>query len=144
MVDSNGSPPHLAEHDSANVQEPKCRLCELRRIVKETQARVRPRTGGSPPKVAVGLAVPAIEAWLLYGVDAGVTEAAWINGMRERRRPYTTNQLKERLYATTRPSLAKETEVMRAAAERLCGNIEAFTACFPQGFGALAKELQSW
>jgi hypothetical protein len=34
-------------------------------------------------KIAIGLAVPAIEAWLLCGVDPHITEAAWINGLKE-------------------------------------------------------------
>src|SRR5262249_30858334 len=32
VVDSNGAPPHLPAHEKPNADDPKCRLCELRRI----------------------------------------------------------------------------------------------------------------
>jgi hypothetical protein len=79
IVDSNGSAVHSASH--ANTPEPRCRLCQLRRIVSDTQRQFRPRQNQEPLKIALGLAVPAIEAWLLCGVDPHVTEAAWINGL---------------------------------------------------------------
>lgn len=146
IVDSNGAPPHLPAHDSPNARDPKCRLCELRRIAEETLQQVRPRTGQPPMKVALGLAVPTIEAWLLCGVDSRMTEAAWINGLKEPRgrMPYTKSELKRQLYGTSHPSLAIETEKMTAAATRLCANLGTIESLFPHGFGALLRSLRSW
>jgi len=144
ILDSNGSTPHLSEHES--VPEPNCRLCKLRGIADEALTKVRPRMHLPRLKIALGLAVPAMEAWLLCDVDSHVTEAAWINGLKERhgRMPYTKGSLKARLYGTSHPSLAIETEAMMTAAARLSQNLPTLERLFPHGFGALLKSLRSW
>jgi hypothetical protein len=144
IVDSNGSPPHLPAHDPPNIPDPKCRFCQLRRIADEVQHQVRPRSNMAPLRIAVGLAVPTIEAWLLCGVDAHVTEAAWINGLKGDSMPYTKRSLKQQLYETSHPSLAVETEAMKKAATRLAANLSSIESLFPHGFGALQKSLKSW
>jgi hypothetical protein len=97
-----------------------------------------------PLKIALGLAVPAIEAWLLCGLNPHVTEAAWINGMREGRTPYTRPGLKIEVYGTSRPSLEVETEAMKTAASRLAANLNHLESLFPHGFGALQADLRRW
>jgi hypothetical protein len=146
IVDSNGAPPHLPAHEPPGTPERKCRLCQLRGIVEEVVGKVTPRSGGSALKVAIGLAVPAIEAWLLCGVDAHVTEAAWINGLKEKRgsMPYSKGSLKRQLYGTSHPSLAIETEKMKVAATRLSRDLSTIERLFPYGFGALLKNLKRW
>ena len=144
VVDSNSSPPHLPSHEPPKLHEPECRLCQLRRIADETQRRVAPRTGRPPLKIALGLAVPAIEAWLLCGVDSHVTEAAWINGLKEARMPYTKLGLKEQLYKTSHPSLAVEIEAMKAALTRLAQDLSTIEKLFPEDSGALVKALRAW
>lgn len=144
IVDSNGSPPHLPSHEPPNERDPKCRLCQLRRIVDEVQQQVHPRQHQPPLKTALGLAVPAIEAWLLCGVNPDVTEAAWINGMKGGRTPYTRRGLKSELYGTSHPSLAVETAAMKTAASRLAANIKNLETLFPHGFGALQTDLRTW
>jgi hypothetical protein len=121
-----------------------CRLCQLRRIIDEVRQQLRPRPHPSPLKIALGSAVPAIEAWLLCGVNPHVTEAAWINGMREGRPPYTKPSLKSELYGTSHPSLAVETKAMKTAASRLAANLNNLEICFPHGFGALKADLRRW
>ncbi len=142
IVDSNGSPPHLPAHDAPNARDPKCRVCQLRNIADETQRQVRPRPQLPALKIAFGLAVPAIEAWLL--LDPHISEAAWINGAKEGRPPYTKQALKERLYRTAHPSLAVETEAMETAASRLAENLPTMASLFPGGFGALRQSLKNW
>jgi hypothetical protein len=144
ILDSDNSQPHQAEHESTPI--PNCRLCKLRRIAKETLARVRPRTHVPALKLAFGLAVPTIEAWLLCGVDSHVTEAAWANGLKERpgRMPYSKGSLKRQLYGSSHPSLSVETEAMKAAAERLTRDLTIIEHLFPSGFGALARALRNW
>ena len=144
IVDSNGSPQHLPGHEQPNSRDPMCRLCQLRRIVQEVQQQVRPRQHQAPLKIALGLAVPAIEAWLLCGVDPHVSEAAWYNGMREGRMPYTKGGLKEQLYGTSHPSLPIETTAMETAARRLTSNFSTIENSFPSGFGNLQRNLGSW
>ena len=146
VVDSNGTPPHLPAHEPPQAPEPQCRLCQLRRIANEVLRQVRPRAQAPPLKVALGLAVPTIEAWLLCDVDSHVTEAAWINGLKDEpgRMPYTKGGLKQQLYGTSHPSLAIETEAMKAAATRHTQNLPALEMFFPEGFGAFAKSLRSW
>lgn len=144
IVDSNGSPPHLHSHEPPQAPELKCRLCQLRRIAEEAKGQVRPRTAGPPLKVALGLAVPTIEAWLLCGVDPHVTEAAWINGLNEGRMPYTKKSLKQQLYRASHPSLSVETQAMKEAATRLSQDLSIIEGLFPHGFGALLGSLRSW
>jgi hypothetical protein len=100
IVDSNGSPPHSKEHEQPSASERLCRLCQLRRIADEVRQSVHARPALPPLKIALGLAAPAIEAWLLCGVDPHVTEAAWINGLKQGPMPYTKDELKQRLYGT--------------------------------------------
>jgi hypothetical protein len=95
-------------------------------------------------KIALGIAVPTIEAWLLCGVNPRVTEAAWINGLKEGRLPYLMESLKHELYGTSHPSLAAETEAMSMAAKRLALDISIIERLFPQGFGALLHDLRGW
>jgi len=147
IVDSNGTPPHLSAHDPPNPADPKCRLCQLRGIADEVLRKVRARSSGPQLKVAIGLAVPAIEAWLLCGVDPHVTEAAWINALKEAKRgamPYTKKGLKQQLYGSSHPSLHLETAAMETAAARLATDLSVIEKLFPHGFGALVKSLQSW
>jgi hypothetical protein len=144
IVDSNGSPPHLPSHEQPNAREPQCRLCQLRHIAGEVQRQVRPRQNQPALKIAVGLAVPTIEAWLLCGVDPHVTEAAWINGLKGASMPYTKKELKKQLYGTSHPSLPVETEAMKMAAARLATNLSTIESLFPNGFGALQKSLKTW
>ena len=146
IVDSNGSPPHLPAHEEPNGVERQCRLCQLRAIADAEMKKVRPRTTFAPLKVAIGLAVPTIEAWLLCGIDSHVTEAAWINMLKDKRgrAPYTKGELKRKLYGTSHPSLSLETEKMIEAAKRLRNDLTLPEKLFPHGFGALVKSLNSW
>ena len=144
VVDSNGSPPHSKEHEQPNASERMCRLCQLRRIADDVRQAVRPRPTPPPLKIALGLAVPTIEAWLLCGVDPHVTEAAWINGLKQGSLPYSKRELKHQLYGTSHPSLDLESEAMKKAASRLAENLSSLEHLFAQGFGPLRDSLKSW
>jgi hypothetical protein len=145
IVDSNGSTPHLLpDHEPPGSPDLTCRLCQLRQRAKEAMNQVRPREGRAALKIALGLAVPAIEAWLLCGINPHVTEAVWINGLKSGAMPYSKGSLKLQLYGTSHPSLAIEMEAMKKAATRLSQDFSAIEKLFPHGFGALAKSLRSW
>ena len=65
-------------------------------------------TGRQPLRIAVGLAIPCIEAWYRCGIDATVTEANWLVALRERQFPYDNSRLKALVYGSDRVSLATE------------------------------------
>jgi hypothetical protein len=96
------------------------------------------------PLSAVGLAVPAIEAWYLCGREQNVSENAWAQGLKERRRPYTRNRLKELAYGTDRPSLALETSGAIDEMHRVAQDLGQLERKFPVGFGSLLRDLRAW
>ena len=145
-LDSDESPVHQRGHDEPGGADPLCRLCRLRGIVAAAQAELRPRQGRGPIKTALGVAVPAVEAWCLAGLDPHITEAAWIQAMQCRSLPYTKNDLKRRMYGTDRPSLLLAEECAIKQARRLveAGQLPYLEQLFPAGFGALASEVRGW
>ncbi|HET7537757.1 MAG TPA: hypothetical protein VFJ90_14960, partial [Candidatus Didemnitutus sp.] len=157
VVDSDDSTVHLPEHEAPGYHNPQCRICRLRAVFRRTLKNLpapRPhfRTDAVPPAApgknrvlrAVGLAVPAIEAWYLCGRDTSVTEEAWSQGQVSGRAPYTRRELKWRVYGTERPTLPHE--IKRAVQEvtRHHGDVRRLENDFPHGFGALARDLRSW
>jgi hypothetical protein len=145
-LDSDESPVHRREHSELGLCDLKCRLCQLRTIIRGVQAELRPWQGRGPIRIGLGLAVPAIEAWCLYGTDAHVTESAWIQGLESRSFPYSKRELKQRLYGSTDPVLALETEHLVSQARRLVGEnqLALLEKSFPVGFGSLASDIRSW
>jgi len=89
----------------------------------------------------VGLAVPALEAWLLCGRDDSVNEAAWVNGQASGRLPYTRAELKWRVYRTERPSLAHEIDCALFEVARHGGDLRRLEYDFP-GFAFLLADLR--
>jgi hypothetical protein len=144
VVDSDDSPVHRAEHESPGGEEGRCRLCQLRHTARIESGRLRPVPGREAIRTAVGLAVPAVEAWYLCGVDARVNEATWVGGLQEGRTAYTRSELKEAVYGTDRPSIQIETLRAVEAAKRLANNLDELQLLFPNGFGAFARDVKSW
>ena len=144
VVDSDDSPVHTSEHEAAGYFHPQCRMCRLRAVFRRILRNLPPAHGRDRVLRAVGIAVPAVEAWYLCGRDTTVTEAAWVNGMAMGQLPYTRAELKWRVYGTERPTLAHETK--RAVQEVLKhhGDLRRLENDFPQGFGSLARDLRSW
>jgi hypothetical protein len=145
-LDSDESPPHQKGHDQPGGADQKCRLCQLRGIVSRVQAQLRPRQGRGPIKTALGLAVPAVEAWYLAGLDPHVTESAWIQALQSGSFPYTKGSLKQSVYGTERPPLAHEETRAVEHTRRLVeeSKLDLLEKLFPSGFGALANEVRNW
>jgi len=144
VVDSD-SPIAHRETQTAAVCQDGCRLCELRVIARTSLQQLPARPVSGSLKVAVGLAVPSIEAWYRVGVDRTVTEAAWIQahtGLTPRL-PYTKTSLKQAVYGTDRPP--RRLSVTRAVEEaaRLTTELRDLSTAFP-GFRALRDELERW
>ena len=135
-------------HDEAHAtpgQDPKnCRLCEIRRIVARARNQLRARPGQPELKVAIGLAVPEIEAWYLVGSNHAVGEPAWRVGLASGKLPFTKAQLKQMVYGTDRSSLELETQRAVEEARRVVQDLNAIEAAFPVGFGLMAREIRSW
>ena len=144
VVDSDRTPVHKPEHEQGGGADENCRFCQIRQTVDTALAELRPVPGRSQIKVALGIAVPAVEAWYRCGRDPHVTEAAWIASLPSGPFPYTTRSLKEDVYGTSRPSLELETRRAAEEARRLAQNLPLLEQCFPTGFGALADEVRSW
>jgi hypothetical protein len=135
---------HQIEHNLPAAALEGCRLCQLQQAIEQVQAQLaqvhdRPRI-----KTAVGLAVPAIEAWYLCGRDANVSETIWASGLQSGALPYTKNGLKESVYGTDRPSLQHETARSLEEAGRLTANLHPLETLFPNGFGVLARQARGW
>jgi hypothetical protein len=144
VVDSDSPIAHREVITEAACQNG-CRLCELRLVTRSTLQRLSARPVRTLLKVAVGLAVPAIEAWYRVGVDGTVTEATWIQahaGLKPRL-PYTKLSLKQDVYGTDRPPSALS--ILRATEEarRLSIRLQELSTAFP-GFRVLSDELSTW
>ena len=144
VVDSNSSPVHLPAHDRVVSGFPECRLCRLRSATNAVLSHVRRVPGRSLLKLGIGLAVPSIEAWYRCGVDAHVTEAAWLQGLESGTEPYSRTSLKCDTYGTDRPSLSLETTRAIEEAQRLAADLSLLETYFPNGFVPLSLEVRSW
>jgi hypothetical protein len=143
IADSDDSPVHRSSHGEAGREEPGCRLCQLRNAFEET--KLSAVAGRSELKIAVGLAVPAIEAWYLCGVDTHVSEATWARKLQQVERiTYTRNALKKSVYGTERPTIEIMKRHATEAATRLANNLSEIERLFPEGFGSFVKDVRNW
>ena len=140
VVDSDETPVHQNSHESLHAENPECRLCLLRTAVATALARVRPLPNRTNLKTAVGLAVPAIEAWYRCGVDSHVNEVAWNRKLMGEDVGYDKLSLKKDTYGSYRP----KTSAAIAAAKHLATNLEILERLFPNGFGSLLRDVRSW
>lgn len=144
VMDSDESPVHENAHEEADEENLDCRLCRLRETVKSELSRVRPLPNRADLKTALGLAVPAIEAWYRAGLDAHVNEVAWNRKLSGEDVSYDKRSLKKDTYGTDQPNLNMETRSAVAAAKRLTENFGLLEQLFPNGFGCLLRDLRGW
>ena len=142
VVDSDDSPVHTPNHEAPGYYHPYCRVCRLRAVFRRTLKNLPPAHGRDRVLRAVGICVPALEAWLLCGRDTSVTEQAWLEGQAANRPPYTRRELKWKVYGTERPSLQHEMKRMVQEVSRHHGDVRRLENDFPNGFGALARDLR--
>ncbi|MBN1908435.1 MAG: hypothetical protein JW818_01735 [Pirellulales bacterium] len=145
-LDSDGSLSHQPAHDEPDGRAPKCRLCRFREMIDEVQESLRPRAGRGPIETAIGLAVPAIEAWCLVPSEHRVSENEWNLGLQGGKPPYTKEQLKIWTYGMSRPSLEEETRRIVEWVRRIVdeGKQPQLEKLFPSGFGTLARDVRAW
>ncbi len=144
VVDTDDSVVHTAAHEAPGYFHPQCRLCQLRAAYRQTVKRLPPARGRKRVLRCIGVAVPAIEAWYLCGRDDQVSESAWLRGQERGRVPYTRAELKVRVYGTDRPSLPLTIDCALREVQRHRRDPRRLEADFPNGFGALARDLRSW
>ncbi len=144
VVDSDDSPVHTPEHEAPGYYHPYCRVCRLRAVFRRTTKNLPPAHGRDRVLRAVGLCVPAIEAWLLCGRDTSITERVWLDGQASGLQPYTRKELKWKVYGTERPSLQHEMKRAVQEVSRHHGDVRRLENDFPHGFGALARDLRGW
>ncbi len=138
VADSDDSPLHEDGHDASPQEE--CRLCQIRMRANGVTARLP----SAVLRIAVGIAVPAIEAWYLFSSDASLTESTWRMLLGSGPRADVRRNLKKRVYGTEFPSQTGENLKAEQAAKGLLPNLVSFDRHFPGGFGPLAKTLRTW
>src|SRR5262245_38272334 len=143
VVDSDDSPIHTDLHEKSGA-DPNCRLCRLRAVIELERSRLRPITNRVPLKCAIGLAVPAIEAWYRCGLDPHVNEATWGRHLGQESITYTRRSLKQAVYGTDRPTIEVATVDPVKAAAYLIQQLDQLETLFPNGFGALLRDLHNW
>jgi hypothetical protein len=143
LVDADDSEPHTAAHEAPGYFHPRCRLCQLRASFRRVTRNLPPSRGRERVLRAIGLAVPAAEAWYLCGRDEQVGETSW-NAEREAgRTPYTRRELKLRVYGTERPTLPQAVAHATAAARRHARDLRRLEYDFP-GFAVMAEDIRGW
>ena len=141
--DSDDSVVHTPEHDAPGYFHPHCRMCQLRGIFRRTTKKLPPAHGRAHVLRGIGVAVPAIEAWLLCGRDDTVSEARWTEGQATGRTPYSRAELKWRVYGTDRPSLPHQIRCSAFELARIRRDPRRLENDFPS-FAALAKDVRNW
>jgi hypothetical protein len=144
VVDSDESVVHNSGHDKPGASEEQCRLCKVRKIIANAQNTLKPRQNRAALKVAIGVAVPAIEAWYLTGINHQVGEAAWLTKTTDGRHLVQKKQLKRELYQTEDPPLNVAMECAVREATRLAADLQPVENVFPNGFGLMANEIRTW
>lgn len=142
LVDSDDTEAHPESHQAPGYFHPRCRLCQLRAAFRRATKNLPPAQGRERLGRAIGLAVPAAEAWYLCGRDDIVGEARWSAGRQSGRLPYNRRELKARVYGTERPSLALAINHAAAETRRLARDLRRLEYDFP-GFAWLAEDLRA-
>lgn len=142
--DSDDTPVHIAQHET--IENEQCHLCCLQKIVQKSLAELQDFEGKQMLKIAIGIPVPAIEAWLLFGKNLHVSENYWIRFQNGEKIRYDRKKLKVELYGGDRIPEVKRIEISLKAIQRIVENdlLEGLEENFPQGFGKMADEVRNW
>jgi hypothetical protein len=145
VVDSDDTQLHQVDHLVAAERTSSCRLCQLLDVADKTLKRVVRKSARAPIHLAMGLAVPALEAWYLSGKDSEVSEHNWQRIQEGKDHYYDRKELKRRVYQTIRPTLSQQTGRAIEETTRLKkGQMRVLEENFPLGFGNLARMIRAW
>jgi len=144
VVDADASPIHKIAHVGPGPCVEACRLCALRANVDLTMRDLQPRPTRSPMETALGLAVPAIEAWLRCGLPGAISEQAWARTLTPSSAREHGIRLKREVYGSDRaPGSVKRQRAIEEA-QRIGQDLADLESNFPVGFGALARDIRGW
>jgi hypothetical protein len=141
VSDSDDRTVHVESHNK--TPDDRCRLCELRNIVLHTLSKLN-IPSDKKLKIAIGVPVPAIEAWFVCGKNGYASENTWIRKMSREPMRYDRRSLKEEVYGAGRPSKEHLDRMAKDSANRLISILDELEELFPQGFGTFASEIRSW
>lgn len=144
VVDSDNSSVHDATHNLEHDLVASCRLCLLRSCILRTVSMLSAVPNRASLKTAVGVAVPAIEAWYRCGLDGHVNEARWIGHLSGEKINFDKQSLKVDVYGSNQPSLEVETTAAVLAATRLASNLDQLQKLFPNGFSCFVSDIRGW
>ncbi len=145
VVDSDDTRLHDIDHEVESDWTNACRLCQLYGVAEKTMRRLMKKSDRPPIQIALGLAVPALEAWYLAGKDSEVSEQAWLDIQNGDAHYYDRKELKRRVYQTIRPTLQQQTARAIEETTRLKrGQLRMLEQLFPMGFGNLARMVRQW
>jgi hypothetical protein len=141
VADADDSIIHQESHAVSAGDAAKCRFCQISANVQETLAHLSPAAGRAPPRVAVAVPTPSIDAWLRFAQDGQCNETAWKLEMDRNVRAFTTvRRLKQEVFGGSR-SLNRMVEIAQQQAMLLAPRIAELEQHFPNSFGLLAKQL---
>jgi len=139
-VDADESVLHEPAHEKSRGGFAGCRLCELRCVVRETTLNPRPER--PPFDVAIGVAAPSLEAWLLHGRMPEASEEHWKRrATRSGSRVYIQD-LKRKKYGTTTPSVPAQIERGVPNATSVARDLDGLAEAFPAGFRPLLATIR--
>ncbi|MBL8879748.1 MAG: hypothetical protein JNG88_11570 [Phycisphaerales bacterium] len=143
IVDGNGSPIHQELSTSEHCAS-KCRVCEGRSKTREVVSSFRSRLA-APLRVALGVAYPPIENWLLFGRSKGYSESEWSRKLHTNpgSSPNHVKELKEALDMRFKVEADRIRDGVNHA-QKVIEDLDAFEAAFPMGFGLMAAEIRKW
>ena len=144
VADADNAPLHKVEHEQPSQTDARCRFCTLQQIARATMAALKPIPERPLLKIAIGIAVPTIEAWLLCGIDQRGAEAAWHQNELARVGSSYRNVLKKAIYGSEIAPQSTKNQITHEAATRLAQDISLLETHFPIGFGLLANAIRNW
>lgn len=144
VADADNSPLHERQHEESNQPNQDCRFCAMQMVAKLTLQRLPVLSNRAELKVAVGLAIPTIEAWLLCGNDPRGAEAAWHQSDAAKQGATYRKILKTVLYGSEISPQQKRNQIARDADTRLAQDINLLETHFPIGFRPLAEAIRNW
>ncbi|MCH8822127.1 MAG: hypothetical protein IH984_01340 [Planctomycetes bacterium] len=145
VADSDSTLPHNSAHEDQSDGNPDCRLCQIKKLVENILGTLPARAGRAPLKVAIGMATPAIEAWLLSGIERNCTEA-WFREEQSKGRlsGQARRDLKIKKYGSLQASANIRMLRTLENANRIAEDLDALEQRFQFGFGHLRKSLAEW
>lgn len=144
QVDADCSPLFSPPHDGSHDQ---CRVCQITDVIDAARKHVSAHPRGTPLYVAMALAIPTIDAWLLHLRDPRINEAWWRQCVQSERGSalrHHTLELKRRLYGTDRPSLSLMKQHISQYRGLDAQQLSQLESNFPWGLEPFLETVRTW